>query len=1021
MLNSLLFLMSDDLISRYNPADIESKWQNTWFENNLYAAVDNDTTREKKYILVEFPYPSGAALHVGHAFRYTVPDVYARYLRMSGYNVMFPFGYDAFGLPTEERARKDGKNPVETTRENIEAFRGQIKRLGYGFDWEREFATTDPEYYKWTQWIFARMFERGLVEQREVELWWCPALSTVLANEEVLDDPSIPGAKISERGEHPVEKRKMTQWVIRITEYAEQLLAGLELVDWPEHIKEMQRNWIGKSEGALVDWQVVTPQEIILRHGAEFEAKTPTRHRAIALLKIKGQDKYLVEKRMGRGMYFFPGGMVDPGETPLQAVIRETSEEFGIALTEKNLVKKVTTLYHARTFKTQEKQALRDRHPKLYEKMRRHHSSSEGNLEHWYEFEIEADHPRTKSEIDQKNAELITVTIDDLYRNKWPQLDTVLDQVRSPGVSETNQIVTVFTTRKDTIPGVTFVAVAPESSLVASMTTEDQKAHVEAYVESVKNKSDRERAINKEKTGVFTGSFAINPFDGELVPVFVADFVLANYGTGVVMGMPGHDERDAEFAAVHDLPTIYTTKVPQDWNRDKIYSGVGEQINSGDLNGIPNDQAGQQIIGTLIERGVAKLQTNYKLRDWVFSRQRYWGEPFPFEYKKVDGAVVSDENDMITSVEGQDFVVTLISDDKLPLVLPPVIDYEPSADGRSPLAKTDWITIKDNDGNVVGRHESDTMPNWAGSSWYFLRFCDPKNNVEFASQKNLDYWLPVDHYFGGNEHTTLHLLYSRMWHQFLYNEQYLKTPEPYQLRTNGGILLGPDGKKMSKSLGNVVSPDTKIAEYGADALRLYVNFIGPYDATVIWQEGGLKACRKLLDTIWRLSAKVDNTTEITREIESALHTMIRGVTTNLEIQKTNVSVSELMVFANYLKEISSIPKKIWQAYLQVLAPFAPHIADELWYASHNYDTSDYTKSIHLSTFPKYDDSKVVSDTQTLAVQVNGKVRATIEVVTGLSDEHILQQALDSVTKWVEGKPVKFSKVIPGKLVSLVVE
>lgn len=823
----------------YSPQIIEPKWQKNWYDSNLYRAVDQDIKRPKKYILVEFPYPSGAALHVGHAFRFTVPDVYSRYLRMQGYNVLFPIGYDAFGLPTEERARKEGKNPVVTTEENIQAFRGQLHRLGYGFDWEREVNTTDPAYYKWTQWIFAELYRAGLVAQREVELWWCEELATVLANEEVLDDPNTLGGKISERGEHSVERRVMTQWVIKITEYADKLLEGLDVVDWPNSIKDMQRNWIGKSTGYEIQWQVL-------------------------------DSKY--------------------------------------------------------------------------------------------------------------NGTGVTLT--------------------------------AFTTRLDTLPGVTFLVVAPESEIATTLLTDEHRRGAEEYIQQVQNKSDRERAIGKDKSGVFTGSYVQNPLTGESLPVYLADYVLSGYGTGVVMGMPGHDARDREFAELFDLPTILTTELPKNWDLNQIYTERGVQVNSGDLDGLDRDEVVSRIFDSLEKLHKIKAKTNYKLRDWVFSRQRYWGEPFPFEYHKITGPVI--EGEEVILIEGENYRLEVLPASRLPLLLPEVVDYLPSADGRSPLAKTDWIHIRDTSGSIIGRHESDTMPNWAGSCWYYLRYTDPKNAEAFAARENLEYWLPVDIYFGGSEHTTLHLLYSRMWHRFLYDQGLVPTPEPYQRRINGGMLLGPDGRKMSKSLGNVISPDTKILEYGADALRLYINFIGPYDATVIWQEGGLKACRTVLDRIWKLQTKAIPDYQDSKVVISALHLFIQEISENLENLKTNVCVAKIMSFTTLLRNQDTISQSTWFQFLQVISVFVPHITEELW------SKSTQKSSIHLSTWPVYNPDLIVTDTVVYAIQVNGKIRAQLQLSPDLSETEIKAEALAAVNKWIDGKTPKFMKVIPNKLVTIAV-
>lgn len=855
------FFMSDvtpNEISNFDFKSIEKKWQKLWYDNNIYQAIDNDTARPKKYVLTEFPFPSGASLHVGHCFRFTVPDVYSRYFRMKGYNVMFPMGYDSFGLPTEEKARKDGKNPKVTTTENIASIREGLKSMGYSFDWDREFATTDESYYKWTQWIFGEMYKAGLVEQREVELWWCPAMSTVLANEEVIEDPNGSGMKVSERGEHPVEKKKMNQWVIKITDYADKLIDGLDTIPWPEHIKEMQRNWIGKSEGATVKW------------------------------KVEGKD-----------------------------IVLET-----------------------------------------------------------------------------------------------------------------------FTTRVDTLPAVSFLAIAPESDILSKLVTDEHRTEVEKYVDKVKNKSERDRQINKEKTGLFTGSYAKNPLTGEVVPIWTADYVLSGYGTGCVMGVAGHDERDFEFASDLGLEIKFNIKPKNgELDRSEVYIGDGVLFDSGEFDGMEWRDAKNKITTKLEQEDKGKSEVNYKFRDWVFSRQRYWGEPFPFEYIKLSDVSGEQKEEIIkqvgaesgvvsyTEIGGEQYLIRLLPKDELPLVLPEVADYEPSNDGRSPLAKTDWINIKDDQGKLVGKRESDTMPNWAGSSWYFLRYTDPKNDKEFASQDKLKYWLPIDHYFGGNEHTTLHLLYSRFWHRFLYDQDQVPTEEPYYMRTNGGILLAEDGTKMSKSKGNVINPQEKIDIVGTDALRLYINFIGPYNAAVVWQEGGLKACSRLVESIWNLRAKVRLiNTETEKKVLSAYHKMVKKVGSDIEELKSNVAVAEIMTFTNLLKQQENISGEVWEGFIKVLAPFAPHLAEELWYELNGFEANDFGSSIHLSDWPTYDPEMCIDETVTIVVQINGKVRGEFEAQKDTSENELLEKAknLETVQKWLEGKEIKFTKVIPNKMVTLAV-
>lgn len=1015
--------------------EIETYWQQFWYQHNLYRAIDFDS-RPKKYILTEFPYPSGASLHIGHAFRYTVPDVYARFLRMNGYNVLFPMGWDAFGLPTEERARKEGKNPRLITQENIQNFKTQLLRMGYGFDWDREFSTTDPEYYKWTQWIFGEFYKAGLAEQKEMEVWWCPELKTVLSNEEILDGPN--GTKVSERGEHPVVRKKMRQWVLKMPEYAEKLLSGLEQTHFPEHIKEMQRNWIGKSEGCVVKWPVVTDPEtsklqIVILHGYGADSKSnffPWLKLELEKLghsvwlhtlpntedpDITEQVEFVLQSVALDARTILVGHSLG-GVVAMKILEKLSQPILGLVLVgsfykpellidfQPNFVSTIDWQWHFAKIRQQvQKIKILSDLQDCYIPTTQGRELAELLRAELFEFKAEGTHFMSVQE------PRVLAAIQKLIKSH------LLTQVNTSTIT-----IETFTTRVDTIFAATFLVLAPEHPLVEQVTTTECSETVTDYLTTVANKSERERQIGAEKTGVFTGSYAINPVTGGLVPIWVADYVLGGYGTGAIMAVPGHDERDYEFAHKFGLPIVENVRPIRGDKVTTVFTDHGILYNSGEYSDLTSEEAKAKLTEELEATGRGYRQVNYKFRDWVFSRQRYWGEPFPFEYYKLESLDSKDAGRTI-EIDGETYQVKLLGVEELPLVLPDVEDYLPSDDGRSPLAKTEWINIRDEQSRIIGKREPDTMPNWAGSSWYYLRFCDPKNNQEFASYEKLKYWLPVDHYFGGSEHTTLHLLYSRFWHRFLYDLGYVPTPEPYDYRTNGGLLLGPDGRKMSKSLGNVVSPDEKLALVGADALRLYINFIGPYDGTVIWQDGGLKACKRLVDNIWALRLRVSQSAEAKRSMISAYHKLLRNVTQQISELRTNVAVAELMGFVNLLKEQEQIPVDIWKGFLQVLAPFVPHVAEELWYTINGFDRTDPTKSIHLSKWPSFDPNLCIDDEVTIVVQVNGKIRGEFTVSKDSPDDLLINKAKEVASKWLLDKQIKFTKVIPNKMVTFAVE
>ena len=805
----------------YNHRVIEKKWQKYWDENKTFKTLD-DHTKEKFYALDMFPYPSGAGLHVGHPEGYTATDILSRYKRANGYNVLHPMGWDAFGLPAEQYALDTGHDPRDFTKTNIDTFRRQIKELGFSYDWDREVNTTDPKYYKWTQWIFKKLYEKGLAYVDEVPVNWCPALGTVLSNEEVIDGKS-------ERGGHPVERRPMRQWVLKITDYAEKLLADLDILDWPESLKAMQRNWIGKSVGAEIDF------------------------------KIEGTDKAF----------------------------------------------------------------------------------------------------------------------------------------------------TVFTTRADTVFGVSYCVLAPEHKLVEEIVTEDQRAAVEEYLDIVKRKSDLERTdLNKDKTGVFTGAYAINPVNGEKVELWIADYVLASYGTGAVMAVPAHDERDYEFATKFNLPI----KAVIEDNGEVVvpFYGDGKHINSDFINGLNNEEAIAKVIEFLEKNKVGRSKVTYKLRDWLFSRQRYWGEPIPI-------------------IHWEDGTMTTVPDSELPLLLPETDNIKPSGTGESPLANIEeWLNVVDPETGKKGKRETNTMPQWAGSCWYYLRYIDPHNDEMFADPEKLKYWLPVDVYIGGAEHAVLHLLYARFWHKVLYDLGLVPSREPFQKLFNQGMILaeGKDGRpeKMSKSKGNVVNPDDIIVSHGADTLRVYEMFMGPLDASIAWSENGLDGSRRFLDRVYRLfvdeetgkvNDKVQDKDNV--ELEVSYNYTVKKVSEDIEILGFNTAISQLMVFVNDCYKAEYIPRKYALGFIQLLAPFAPHLAEEMWEVYGN------TESISYVPWPTFDESKLVSDTVEIVVQLMGKVKAKLDVKKDLTPAELEQIVLanEEVKELIEGKQVMKVIVVPGRLVNIV--
>ena len=802
---------------KYNYTDIEKKWQKIWDDNQTFAAKD-DYTLPKFFGLVEFPYPSGQGLHVGHPRSYTALDIVSRKKRLEGYNVLYPMGWDAFGLPTENFAIKNHIHPAKVTEDNIANFKRQLKSLGFSFDWAREVNTTDPDYYKWTQWIFLQLFKKGLAYKKEMSVNWCTSCKCVLANEEVVNG-------VCERCGSEVVHKNKSQWMLKITEYADKLLDGLDEVDFIERVKTQQRNWIGRSYGTQVKFKT--------NIGDEFE---------------------------------------------------------------------------------------------------------------------------------------------------------------------------IFTTRADTLFGVTYMVMSPEHPLIEKWTDKITNIdEVKAYKEAAAKKSDFERTeLSKEKTGVkLEGVVAINPVNNKETPIFISDYVLISYGTGAIMAVPGHDTRDFEFAKAFNLPIIEVVSGSDVDINEKPYieCDKGVLVNSDFLNGLSVDEAKKAIQDWLIEKGIGERKTNFKLRDWVFSRQRYWGEPIPMIYCEKCGWVPMDESE-------------------LPLMLPDVDSYEPTDNGESPLATmTDWVKTTCPHCGGEAKRETDTMPQWAGSAWYFLRYCDPKNDKALASKEALEYWGPVDWYNGGMEHTTLHLLYSRFWHHFLYDIGVVPNKEPYAKRTSHGMILGENGEKMSKSRGNVVNPDDIVRDYGADTMRLYEMFIGDFEKAAPWSQASIKGSKRFLEKVFSLSDNVIDGDEYRKELETEFHKTIKKVGEDIENLKMNTAIAALMSLFNAISATGKVNKAELKTFITLLNPFAPHLTEEMW------ELNGFDGMLNEAKWPVYDEAKCVDSSVEIAIQVNGKIRARINVAADISADDAISLAKEeaAVKADIEGKNIIKELYIPKRLVNIVVK
>lgn len=951
---------------KYNFSEIEKKWQAFWDTNKTFAA-NIDHTKPKYYVLDFFPYPSSDGLHVGHPEGYTATDIIARYKRMKGFNVLHPMGWDAFGLPAEQFAIKTGIHPRITTQKSIDNFKRQLKSIGLSIDWSREIATIDPKYYKWTQWIFIQLYKKGLAYQAEIPVNWCPELGTVLANEEVPEQ--------IEKG-FTVVRRPMKQWMLKITEYAERLLIDLDMLDWPESTKEMQRNWIGKSEGAKVFFKIKNP--------------TPT------LPEGEGAEA--------------PGYMKTSAE--IWATSKENAKKLRKNPTDAESVMWEIVRDHRTGHHFRRQHAIENFIVDFVCLKKRLVIEVDGGI-HTTPENIEKDKLRTKKLYELGYSEL-RFTNDEVIHNFEEVADKIVKELDSKVLPFGEDLggVWIFTTRPDTLWGATYMVLAPEHPLVDKITTAEHRTAVDIYKDTAKQKSDLERqALEKDKTGVFTGAYAVNPVNNEEIPIWISDYVLMGYGTGAIMSVPAHDERDWEFATKFHLPIVEVVKPAGNEKSDITKAAFCEEgiaVNSGFINGLKTEKAKKKTIEWLEEKGLGKGTVQYKLRDWLFSRQRFWGEPFPLIYL-------------------EDGTVKLLPEDVLPVMLPEVENYKTIGTGESPLAGiSEWVNTTDPETGKPAKRETNTMPQWAGSCWYYLRFLDPDNDKELVNKEAEKYWMPVNLYLGGAEHAVLHLLYARFWHKVLFDLGYVSTREPFVRLFHQGMILGEDSNKMSKSRGNVVNPDDVINNYGADSLRLFEMFLGPLSATKPWSTKGIEGVYRFLNKIWRLV--IDEEGNISKKIqevkpeedaERIMHRTIMNVTRDIEDMdmKFNTCVSELMIYVNEISRYDVIPAVLVNTLLKLLSPFAPHLAEELWSRLGNSATITFEK------WPEYNPAKVQKNIVTVVGQINGKVRSKIEIELDQPDETVLEKMKqdEKIRSYIEGKQIVKEIVVKNKLVNIVVK
>ncbi len=1130
---------------RYNPKEIEPKWQKVWAEKKLYKAVDFDE-RPKFVMLTEFPYPSGDGLHLGHVREYTLGDIMARRQRMAGKNVLYPMGYDAFGLPTENYAIKNKIAPQIATDQNVGNFQQQFDSLGYSIDWDRSFRTSDPSYYKWTQWLFLQFYKAGLAYQDEIAINWCPKCKTGLANEEVVNGRH-------ERCDTPVEKKFLKQWILKITDYADRLIDGLQTVDYPSRIADQQTNWIGRSVGAEVDFEIDSKLKFVVLHGFMASSKDHFHPWLKAELEKRGHEVYIPD---------LPNTNHPDAEEQAKFVLDnfELDENTVLIGHSYGTVTALRILEQVKVPIYKYISVAGFAEPKFLDKLRPFEETTNWNF----------DFPKIKnnvqeivflrasndSAVPQERSDFLMKNLQGEIVDFTAEANHVCGEKEPVVLATALQKVTVFTTRPDTLFGATFMVLAPEHPLVKSMTTPEQSETVGSYIKMAQAKSDIERQENKEKTGVFTGAYVVNPVNNDKIPVWIADYVLTGYGTGAIMAVPAHDERDYEFAQKFDLPVrqviapyitnsgknaarenvetldrqvvdaiikndkdeylllveednihfvgggiepedkdeqeavkreikeetghtdiaamrivspvvrTFAFRIPKNKNQrcdgtfyevllasdrrveseveegkhqfrwvkksevEKLitweghvwawqqylsgslcYSGEGILINSGKYDGLSTSEAREKITQDLEAQGFGKERVNYKLRDWIFSRQHYWGEPIPVIHCGKDGAVP-------------------VPDEQLPVELPSVDNYEPTDTGESPLAAIeDWVNVACPKCGGEAKRETDTMPNWAGSSWYYLRYFDAHNDQAFADRKKLDYWGVVDMYLGGMEHTTLHLLYSRFWHQFFYDQKLVPTPEPYAARRGQGIILAEDGTKMSKSKGNVINPTDIISQgYGADALRIGIAFLAPYDQTTAWKPDAVTGAFRFLQRYWTLVqeylATASEPLKENSQLPHAVHRLIKDVSIELEHMRFNTAIAALMECLNELykfkAEFGFGDRDGWQfaliTFTQLLAPFAPHITEEVW------SLLRQNGSVHNNNWPVHDEKLVLSKQIIVVVQINGKVRGQFEVAAEISQDELiaLVQQDQKVSTHLANKQIRKTIYVPGRLVNFVV-
>lgn len=970
----------------YDHTKIERKWQRAWAQNPALTRARDNAKGKKVYVLDMFPYPSGEGLHVGHTEGEVATDIYARFLRMRGYNVLHPMGWDAFGLPAENFAIKNKVHPAKVVKKNVANFKKQMLAVGLGFDWAREINTTDPAYYRWTQWIFLKLFEHGLAYEEEVPINFCPSCKTGLANEEVVGDG------VCERCGTKVERRNMRQWMLKITAYADRLLKDLDALDWPEQLKAMQRNWIGRSEGAELDFRVYNEKKNTV---------------LFALINEKGET--LLERRKGgafAGKWLFPGGKIEGGDGDMvQAAMREIQEEAGFEAQDVEYLGFLGYFHPS---------AGKGNIPLLVFRVKKKNAKPAGNTGHELKWQSVDEMPR-----EYGHDEFV-----EMFRG-------VKDVVKAGKIFPS--AISVFTTRADTLCGATYVVLAPEHPLVQkNILGIENYSEVSAYITAAKNKSDLERTAEaKGKTGVrLDGVKAVNPANGRAVPVYVADYVLGGYGTGAVMAVPAHDERDFAFAKAHGLPIEQVVardsaslNTSADLSRAFIDDGV--LVNSGKFNGMTSVEARAAITKAAGGRTMVK----YKLHDWVFSRQRYWGEPIPLvfchECKKQAELKTKNSKQKTQFSKGELLNPgwVALKEKDMPLKLPNVKSYEPSGTGESPLANIDtWVKTKCPRCGGAARRETNTMPQWAGSCWYYLRFIDPHNTKALVDKKKEKYWMPVDVYVGGAEHAVLHLLYARFWHKFLYDIGAVSTKEPFRKLINQGLILGPDKQKMSKSRGNVVNPLETVTQLGADVLRMYEMFMGPLEDAKPWDTSGITGIRRFLERTYKitnnqkLKTKTQGKEEKNVEFERLLHKTIKKVTDDVEGFRFNTAISAMMILLNEMEKQSQVSIANCQLFVKLLAPFAPHLAEEMW------QMLGGKKSVHAEEWPAYNKKLIVEDAFNLVVQVNGKVRDIVRLLKGITEDEAVRHAIvsDKVKKFIEGKEIKKKIFIQDRLINIIV-